>query len=1125
MRTAFSRIIRPAGRGLFLVLLALCAAGPAQAQYFGRNKVQYENFQFKVLHTAHFDIYFYPAEEAGARDLGRMAERWYSRYRRLFDHTFSERKPIVLYANHADFEQTNVLSGFISEGTGGVTESLKNRVVMPLTGDYAGTDHVLGHELVHVFQYDIANAAEDSIGFRIDALPLWLIEGMAEYLSVGRDDPHTAMWMRDAILYDDFPSIKDLTTNPKYFPYRYGQALWAYIGGRWGDSTVPAIYRSSGHRGMNFAFLKYAGLNSDSLSVVWKQAVEAAYRPALEGKTHPDSAGERILAPDKGSGEINLAPAVSPDGTRVAFLSEKDLFSIDLFVADAHTGKVLKKLVSSDSNPHFDALRFIDSAGSWSPDGKRLALVVFAKGDNDIVIVNAESGDFERRLDIAGVGAINNPAWSPDGHTLAFSGAAGGISDLYLYDLDTKQLRQLTTDKYADLAPSWSPDGSRLAWVTDRGPGTDFETLTYEPMHLAVMDVASGSIRNLEPFPGAKHINPEFSPDGKSLYFISDRGGFSDIYRAELDSGKVYQVTRLATGVSGITELSPAMSVARETGRVMFSVFAKGNYNVYGLEAGQARGELLPPEAFEPTDRSVVAQAPLPAASADTVAAESVAAGAAPDSASAHAGIPAGESGTSKRPAGEGLVTVLSTAADTSAAPASKPHALVIPGDEREAEAEAEEPPPPATVTDMPWNLPPELPWRHSAVAAYLHDPYTGLSTGDEFSITSYHPSLKLDYVGATAVGVAVDRYGAAVGGGVSGYFSDMLGNHEIGVALQANGGVKDIGAQAIYQNRTHRWNWGAVVGHVPYLSYYTTVRDTTVDLDGSQIPAYKVEQIRERVFVDSGALLGSYPFSTTRRLEASAGYTHLGYDQEIQTQVQTGNLILSDRTRSGVSPPGLGLFETSLALVGDNSFFGFTSPIKGQRYRVEVDPTYGTLNFQTLLLDYRRYVFLKPVTVAFRGIHVGRYGVDSESDRLNPLFLGYKTLVRGYSTGSFDLQECGPGENCPPFDRLVGSRIGVANLEVRVPVIGTSQFGLINFPYIPTELAGFLDGGVAWTKDQSPVLKLQDRSSERIPVFSTGLSARINVLGALVMEIYYAYPFQRPDKGAHFGFQIAPGW
>src|SRR5712691_9591845 len=140
-----------------VVLALLFIAATANAQYFGRNKVQWEHFDFKILKTEHFDIYYYDREADVVNDVGRQAERWYARYSRVFNHSFL-RKPIVLYANPADFQQTTTTGEIIGQGTGGFTDEYMNRVVLPLTGDYAENDHVLGHELVHVFQYDIAAA-------------------------------------------------------------------------------------------------------------------------------------------------------------------------------------------------------------------------------------------------------------------------------------------------------------------------------------------------------------------------------------------------------------------------------------------------------------------------------------------------------------------------------------------------------------------------------------------------------------------------------------------------------------------------------------------------------------------------------------------------------------------------------------------------------------------------------------------------------------------------------------------------------------------------------------------------------------------------------------------------------
>ena len=219
--------MRSAAPLALLGALLFGAAHPATAQYFGRNKVQYERFDFRILRTPHFDEYFYPAESLLVHDAGRLAERWYARHSDSFRHTF-DRKSIVFYADQPDFQQTNVVGDELTEGTGGVTEGLRTRVVMPFTGIYADNDHVLGHELVHVFQYSVAEAGPGGLA-RLNSLPLWLIEGMAEYFSLGRDNALTAMWLRDAAERDRLPTIKQLTNDARFFPYRYGQALWAYV--------------------------------------------------------------------------------------------------------------------------------------------------------------------------------------------------------------------------------------------------------------------------------------------------------------------------------------------------------------------------------------------------------------------------------------------------------------------------------------------------------------------------------------------------------------------------------------------------------------------------------------------------------------------------------------------------------------------------------------------------------------------------------------------------------------------------------------------------------------------------------------------------------------------------------
>jgi hypothetical protein len=1010
-----------------LLIAALVAAAPANAsaQYFGRNKVQYESFDWRVLNTPHFDLHFYPEEEEPARDAGRMLERWYQRQSSLLRNEFTK-KPVILYANHPDFQQTNVIGGSISEGTGGVTESGRTRIILPLTGVYSDNDHVLGHELVHAFQYDIAGKGPGGLQ-SMGQLPLWAIEGMAEYLSLGREDAHTAMWLRDAAFRDDLPTITQLSRDPRYFPYRYGEALWAYIGGRWGDRIIPTLYRQALRTGLDGALRGVLGYSSDSLSREWHAAIRAAYLPGLEGRTAPHLAGERVIA-QKDEGAMNLSPVLSPDGRFVAFFSRRGLFSVDLYLADAHTGEIIRQLASPVNSPHFDAISFISSSGAWSPDSRKFAFIVFSDGDNEIDILDVESRKVERRIRARGVEAVSHVSWSPDGQRLAFSGMQGGISDLYLMNLTSGDLRRLTNDKYADLHPTWSPDGRSLAFSTDRGTGTSLETLSFSPLKLATIDVETAAIRELIVFRGAKHINPQYSPDGRELFFISDPDGYSDIYRVELETGAAFRVTRLVTGVSGITYLSPALSIAQQTGRVMFTVFERAGTNIYALEPDKARGV--------PADPQMV-------------------------------------------------VSRLSTL-------------------------------PPLDPVDV-------------FVTAYLRDPATGLPTSGDFPVSPYRSRLALDYLGQPTIGVAASSYGTALGGSIAAYFGEMLGNRTVGVGLQGYGELADFGGQAFYLNTERRWNWAVSAGHFPYLTGFTQSRASTRTIDGQTYETTIIEQLRQRTFEDNLSGMIQYPFSTTRRVELSLGGTKIYYTRDIRSIEVLDNQVIEESRGDTTAPPGITYGQASAALVGDNSYSGFTSPIQGGRYRFEVSPSFGAISFYSLLGDTRKYLLVRPVTFAVRGLTYGRYGGGSEDQRLSPIYVGQPAFIRGYDPNSFNVDECvveSTAENpCPEFNRLVGSRIAVANFELRVPLFGNEEFGLFNLPFLPTEISPFVDVGVAWRQHESPALRFERDGAERVPVVSTGVSARVNLFGYVVGEVFYVYPFQRRVKGAHFGFQLQPGW
>ncbi|HET9425760.1 MAG TPA: DPP IV N-terminal domain-containing protein [Gemmatimonadaceae bacterium] len=1027
----------------FVALSARPATSEAQG-YFGRNKVQYESFKWRILKSEHFDNFFYPAESLLVHDAARLAERWYNRHSETFRHAF-DRKSLIFYADAPDFQQTNVITDQLEEGTGGVTEGMRTRVIMPFTGIYKNNDHVLGHELIHVFQYNIAEGAGGLQ--RLGALPLWLIEGMAEHFSVGRNDPLTAMWMRDAVMRDKFPTIEQLTTDPRFFPYRYGEALWAYVGGRWGDRAVVDVYRTSLRLGWDQALIRVLGMNSDSLSKEWAAANKATFLATAQSRTHPDSVG-RVVVPLARSNDYNLSPSLSPDGKLVAFFSSRGLFGIDLYLADAQTGKIVKKLASSSSDRHFDAISFINSSGDWSPDGSKFAFVAYANGDNQIAILDARSTDVERRISLGEVGAVSSVAWSPDGNTLLIAGQEGGAGDLYLIDLKTDRMTRLTNDRYADYQPTFSPDGRSIAWSTDRAT-TDLQAMKWGELQLATMDLETKAIRTLATFPRGRSFNPQYGPDGRNVFFISDQDGIADLYRLDLASGQTFRLTKVATGISGITADSPAMSVARANGRMAFTVFKDQGFGIFSFEASQLTGTPEP-------------------------------------------GLTAG-----------------------------------------------------ASLSELPPYAP------NSLVQRYLNDPADGLASGADFEIVPYRSSFQLDAIGQPSLGASVGGpFGAGVVGGVSALWGDQLGDRQIFGAIQANGTVKDIGGAVQYYSLRDRWNWGVGAQHMPYLSGGSFgPLDTTVTTSAGPTSAQNIYLVLQRIYLDQASFFAQYPFSTTRRFEASLGGTHQSYSQEIIRYTFVNNSLFQQERSDAPTLEGITYAEPSVALVGDNSFSAYTSPVAGERYRLGYSPVIGDFTFQTVTADYRRYMFMRPFSLAFRGMHYGRYGKDAEDSRLWPLFLGEETFIRGYGYGSIRPEECVETTQsaCPVFDRLLGSRIIVGNAEFRIPLFGSPEFGLINFPLIPIEVSPFFDAGVAYAANQAPNFRVATTGGEasadctnpgatgstsqfivctdRIPVFSTGLSFRANVLGYLIFEAYIAHPFQRPQRNWVWGFQLAPGW
>jgi Tol biopolymer transport system component len=987
---------------LILTLFLLGAAADARAQYFGRNKVQYDQDAVRVLATDHFDIYYSRDDAEAALVVGRLAERWHRRLSRVLEHTLTGRQPLILYGSHRRFEQTNVFSGLIDENTGGFTESRKRRIVIPFGATFAETDHVLGHEIVHAFQYDIAAHSKSPL-----AVPLWFVEGMAEYLSLGPGDPLTAMWMRDAVRSEKLPSIRGLS-NPKLFPYRWGAALWAFLAERYGADLPARTLRA--RKSIDKRLHETTGESIDTLTKEWHESLRETYSgPAATAAP----AAVPVISSRRGGGRLNLAASISPDGTRMIFLSERDQFSIDLFLADATTGNIVRKLITTAANTDFESLQYLHSAGAWDPSGKRFALATIRNGRPAITILDIADGSAPREIPLDRLDEVYSPTWAPDAHAMAFAGLKGGVTDLYSVDLASGDVAQLTHDQYADLQPAWSPDGHSIAFTTDRFT-SDVTMLRFGGYRIGIFDLASGAVSEAPGMGTADQVDPAWSADGASLYFVGARDGIPNVFRADRADGRTYQVTNVGTGVSGVTQLSPALSIASRTGTLAYSTYKDSAYEIHTIRD------------------------------------------------------PSGLAGTQ--------------VIQTHTAPATR------------------------AAVDEPDHI----------------DPVPPLQAAPKPSFTEkgYRPHLSLEAVGSPYFSAGGGSFGNYVQGGASLLFGDLLGDRQLLTALHLNSRFDESSFGTMFVDRTSRWSWGLTAEQAPEVLLRTTAVRSDPSRDGALTRDYERQVWTHRHL--SGFV--AYPLNRSQRIELSAGARQISFNRQGRTQVfspQTGKLLQQEELALP-DEPSIGIGEAGAAFVGDTAVFGATGPLLGSRYRFQIAPAMGGLTYTSVLADYRRYFMpIRPYTLAFRLVHSGRYGSDSDDPRLLDAYVGSSSLVRGYGASAVAHSQCGAGSSrCSALYELVGTRYAVAKAELRIPVMGLRSSRV---RYGPLPIDGFLfaDAGAAWGGRER--MSLGPVPSTRL-VRSVGAGIRLNAVG-LIFELATARPLDLDHAGWTFGFNLRPAF
>lgn len=510
---------------IFFVLLFGLVPSSFSQFYFGRNKIQYNRFDWHILKTEHFDIYYYPQMRELAEIGAAQAEKSYRELEDKFNYNINRRIPLIFYATHAHFQETNTIPYMIPEGVGGFFEFLKGRVVIPANGSIAQFKHVIQHELVHVFTHaKIERLFRDHRLNNHPGLPLWFTEGIAEYWSEGWDS-QAEMFIRDAVLNDYiFLPSRLYQISGSFLMYKEGQALLKYIAETYGEEKLLQIFDNLWMSNQFSQVLKITiGKDYKDLDKEWHYALKKQKYPLLE-----ESESARMTTEQLTESGLNIMPAYyNLNGEeRVAFLANRIGYS-NVYTQPLNGDNPVKKpkvIIEGERTEDFESFHLLSSKIDVNRSNK-LAFVSKSGELDAIYIYDLDRGKMIDEFSFSDLVSIFSPSWHPTEDKLVFSGLAySGKSDLYVYDLNADKLIRLTNDYFDDRDPAWSPDGRSIVFSSDRG-----QSGQEGYMNLFLFKTETGLI-NYVTSGDFNDRSPAWSSDGRFLAFSSDRSGTPNIW-------------------------------------------------------------------------------------------------------------------------------------------------------------------------------------------------------------------------------------------------------------------------------------------------------------------------------------------------------------------------------------------------------------------------------------------------------------------------------------------------------------------------------------------------------------------------------------------------------------------
>jgi Tol biopolymer transport system component len=519
---------------LFLALFFLLTTeNSAQYVGFGRNKVQYNNFDWHTLSTEHFKIFYYPEMKELAEIGAAYAEESYKIHQQNFNYSLIDTVPIIFYSSPTHFRETNTTPGLIPDGVGGFFEFIKGRVVIPFDGSLGNFKHVIRHELCHVFMTaKIANTLRLHRQSADRMPPLWFIEGLAEFWSTDWDAT-AEMIIKDAVLNNYMAGLNDWEQfYGTFFMYKMGQNVLMYIAEKYGNEKVLLMMENFWmSEDFSMVMEKTIGKDYDAFDKEYLYYLKKKYFPQVAEEDNPSYKSTPVFT--NGFGH---KPTYYKDGNKeeVYFIGNitgyTNLYKVNL----KRKGKVIT-VIEGERSENYEEFHFFRTGLDISSKGI-LAFATKSGGTDALHLYDVKSDKLVTSYHFDNIVQIGAPSFNTEGTKIIFPALdMSGKSDLYVFEISSQNLIRLTNDYYDDKDPDISPDGKVIVFSSDR---TSYGI--NNKYNLFVYDLENNTISYLT-YGDHVDLSPQFSPDGKRVVYTSTIGGVQNIWVTNLSKGTTFE--------------------------------------------------------------------------------------------------------------------------------------------------------------------------------------------------------------------------------------------------------------------------------------------------------------------------------------------------------------------------------------------------------------------------------------------------------------------------------------------------------------------------------------------------------------------------------------------------------